>query len=115
VLLKSVRREKAHLKHVEEDVKFDGILPSHAVIHLTRIRHPMQQKERPSEDGSFGEIALVRKPKVAPTTSCKGVVVDVGEEMVGGGHESEGKDGEGVEEGIEADDDAKEDDLGERG
>lgn len=87
------------------------------MVHPARVRHLVQQRERPREDGRLGQVAFVRQAQVALARHWTGsdeadeVVRFVRDELAGGGEGAEGEDGEGVEERVEADEDAKDDNL----
>lgn len=103
-----------NLEHIEEHVKLDSLLPPHSMIHLTCVRNAMQQHQRPSKDCRLGEVALVAQSKMPLPRAARAeerVPEGVGDELDEGGDGAEGKDGEGVEEGVEADEDAENDNL----
>lgn len=105
------RRKGTHLEDVEYHVQLDRLLSPHAVVHLARVRHAMEHKQGSDENERLGEVALVRKTEVPPSRAGEGVVPEVGEEVGEGGEGAEGEDGKGVEERVEADDEAEHDDL----
>ena len=115
------RREggtETHLEHVEQDVELDRLLPSHAVVHLARVRHLVQEDERAAEDGRLDEVALVRQAqrtlarrRSRAAQDAHDVVRLVRDEPGEGGKGAQGEDRERVEKRVEADEDAEDDDL----
>lgn len=111
----AVQGMDTHLEYIEQHVELDRLLPSHAMVHLACVGDAMQDGKRPDQDRHLGQVALVRQAKpsfpAAVSLPEKDVVEEVGDEMAKGGDGSQGEDGEGVEERVEADKDAKEDNL----
>ena len=102
---------ETYLEDIEENIELDCLLPAHAVVHLARVGDAVQGEERPRKDDRLCEVTLVREAKMPPSGSGKEVVVGIGDEVGEGGEHAKWEDRKGVQERVEADDDAKQDDL----
>lgn len=111
VLSEGATEPICNLEDVEDDIELDRFLPSHAVVHLARIGHAVEDHDRPDQQHGFREIAFVRESEVTSPVVGGEVVPCVGEEMRKGGDGSQGEDREGVEERVEADHESKQDGL----
>jgi hypothetical protein len=96
------QKTETHFKRIENNIQLDGVLPSYRMVNLTRVRKGIEQQHRDDKEEHAQDVGFLCRRKGRRRRTKY-----VGYELQKRDGEPDGENRECVEEGVEAQDEAK--------